>query len=111
MRAGDLRQQVTIQHFAAVSPQRSGSGQPEKAWADLATTWAAIEPLRGSEFFASDAVQSEVKVRIRIRHRDGITAAMRVSHGGLYYMIESVINVEARDRELHLMCSQGVANG
>ena len=111
MEAGKLNKRVTIQHKVTGSPQRKSSGAPDSPWADLVTTWAAIEPLRGKEFMESQAVNSAVAVRIRIRYRDGITAAMRVKHGTTIYSIEAVIDPEMRNRELQLMCSQGANNG
>ncbi len=111
MQSGRLRHQVIIQHKVTGSPQRTGSGAPDAQWADLATTWAAIEPLRGREFMESQAVNSAVATRIRIRYRAGVTAAMRVKHGSTIYSIEAVIDPETRNRELQLMCSQGANNG
>lgn len=111
MRAGQLRHQVNLQQKTAGSPQRTGSGAPDKAWTTVATPWAAIEPLRGKEFLESQAVNSAVTVRIRIRYRSGVDAAMRILHGSTVYSIEAVINVDRRNRELHLMCSQGANNG
>lgn len=100
-----------IQHRAAASPQRTPSGAPDEAWAALYTVWASIEPLRGKEFIESQAVNSSVAVRIRMRYREGITAAMRVLHGSVVYSIESVIDPHNRHVELELMCSQGANNG
>lgn len=111
MQTGKLRHQVVIQQRAAASPQRTPSGAPDEAWANLVTTWAAIEPMRGKEFMESQAVNSAVATRIRIRYRNGIDATMRVKHGTTIYSIEAVINLELRNRELHLMCSQGANNG
>ena len=111
MQAGRLRHQVIIQSRTAASPQRTPSGAPDEAWADLYTVWAAIEPLRGKEFMESQAVNSAVATRIRIRYRSGIDATMRVKFGTTIYSIEAVINLEERNRELQLMCSQGANNG
>ena len=47
---------------------------------------------------------SEVKLKIIMRYRPGITPADRVSHGGTVYGIEAVIDVHSSRRELHLMC-------
>lgn len=111
MQAGRLRHQVVIQSKVAGSPDRTGSGAPDKAWTDLCTLYAAIEPLRGKEFMESQAINSAVAVRIRVRYRSGITAAMRVKHGATIYSIEAVLNPDLRNRELQLMCSQGANNG
>lgn len=109
--AGKLDKRVTLQQREAVSPDRTSSGAPDKAWADVAEVWASIEPLRGRELFAADAVQSKVSVRIRIRYRAGVTAAMRVVRGSTVYNIEAVINPRAANVELELMCSEGLNRG
>lgn len=111
MRAGRLDQRVTVQKRTAGSPQRTGSGAPDEGWVQVFQCWAAIEPLRGREFFAADAVQSEVKVRIRIRYRDDMTAAHRVVHGTTVYNVEAIINPRNRNEELQLMCGEGVNRG
>lgn len=75
---------------------------------------AAIEPLRGKEFMESMAVQASVAVRIRIRYSSTVAAldaTWRAVHGSKVYSIEAVINPEMRNRELQLMCSQGVNQG
>lgn len=111
MQSGKLRHRVTIQSRVSGSPQKKPSGAPDDSWTDFLTCYASIEPLRGREFLEAQAVQSRVEVRIRIRYRAGITAAMRVVKGSTYYHVEAVINPEMRNRELQLMCSQGVVNG
>lgn len=114
MKAGKLRHKVAIQEFALGSPQQKPSGEPDGAWANVAgisSIWASIEPLKGRELFAAQEHHSEVEVRIRIRYRAGITAAMRVVHGGLYYAIAAVLDPELRHRELELLCKQGVTEG
>jgi SPP1 family predicted phage head-tail adaptor len=111
VQAGKLRHRVVIQHKAAGSPQKRPSGAPDDAWATFATVSASIEPLRGRELIEAQAVQSRIEVRVRMRYLAGVTAAMRLSHGGLVYPIEAVVNPGTRNIELQLMCSQGVANG
>lgn len=114
MRAGKLRHKVAIQEFAVGSPQQKPSGEPDGVWADvdgLSSISASIEPLKGRELFAAQEHHSEVEVRVRIRYRAGITAAMRVAHGGLYYDIVAVLDPELRHVELELLCKQGVTSG
>lgn len=111
MRAGALRHRVTLQRPTAASPNRTGSGAPDEPWSTVAQVWAAVEPLRGKEFMESQAVNSAVATRIRIRYRAGVDATWRVLHGSTVYSIEAVINPLAMNRELQLMCSQGANNG
>lgn len=103
MQAGQLRHRVTIQE---PDPTQDEYGEAAPTWVDVATLWAAVEPLRGREFLEAQRLGAEVTTRIRIRHRDGIVAEMRVSWGDHTYDIEAVIHVEERQREIHLMCRE-----
>lgn len=103
MRAGKLRHRVTIQQ---VTETRSATGAVVEAWGDVADVWAAVEPLRGREFFASKEFQAQVDTRIRIRYYPGVIPKMRVLWGTRIYLVDSVINPEERDKELQLMCRE-----
>lgn len=108
MGAGRMDKRVTLQ---AQTSTRNAIGEPVVAWADVATVWAAVEPLQGREFWAQQQVQSEVTTRVRIRYRAGITPDMRVVHQGRVLNIASVIDPQERHDEMQLMCSEGVNNG
>ncbi len=101
MQSGKLRHQVTIKR--PVETQNT-YGEPEVRWQDVATVWAQVEPLRGREYFAAKQMVSEVEARITIRYRSDVTAKMKVSKGTDDYLIETIINVMERNRELQLMC-------
>lgn len=111
MRAGKLRHRIVIETLTAGSPDQLGTGEIDEAWATYLTVWGSVEPLDGKALFAAQQNHSEVEVRIAIRYQSGITAKMRVSYGGKYYNILAVIDPELRNRELHLLCSQGVNDG
>lgn len=111
MRSGRLRHRVTLQNRVAASPSNLASGEVDASWTDYLTVWASVEPLSGRELIAAQQVNSDVSVRVRLRWRDGITAQMRVSFGGRYYEILAVVDREVRNREIELMCSEGVAHG
>ena len=103
MQSGTLRHRITLQSFTTVPDIY---GEPIKTWADLATVWAAVEPLRGREYFQAQQTRAEVSYRVRIRHRADILPTMRISHAGKTLEILSVINVNERSAELHLMCRE-----
>lgn len=105
MRAGTLRHRVTIQQN---TPTQDAFGEPIESWSTYATVWAAVEPLTGNERFVpvGAQVQATVSTRIRIRYRDGVTNQMRVLWGSRIYRIEAVLNLEERDREIHLLCEE-----
>lgn len=104
MKAGKLRHRVTIQNKG--TPARNSYGEEVITWATEATVWAEVDPLRGREFLEARREGAEVTTRIRVRHRDGITPSMRVVWGSHTYDILSVIEVEGREREIHLMCRE-----
>lgn len=84
--AGRLRHRVRIEELTYLRDsngeviQDPNTGETREEWAEVATVWAAIEPLSAREFIQSQAIQSQVTTRIVIRYRDGLHAAMRLVH-------------------------------
>lgn len=106
MNAGRLRFRVDIQK--PVETQNT-YGEPEVVWSDVATgIWAGIEPLKGREFFAAKQVNAEIEALVIMRYRSDIKAKYRIMHGTNEYYIDTVINVDERNRELQLMCSRSI---
>lgn len=105
MRAGKLRHRVTLQRKEQT--QNPLTGAMVTAWVDVEKVWASVEPLRAREFIAAQAVQSDVSVRITVRYRPGITAAMRLLHDGKTYNITGVLADKDSGREyLTLPCAE-----
>ena len=105
MRAGQLRQRITIQSKDD-SQSQNAYGEETPTYTNWATVWAEIEPLTGREFLDGKQITAEVTTRIKIRHRSGILPEWRVMFGSIYYDIQSIIHVEEREREIHLMCQE-----
>lgn len=105
MRAGRLRHEITIQEPTAT---QNAVGEETLSWSDYATVRASVEPMSGREYWNSKQVQSEITHEIRIRYYPGVTSEMRVSWGNRVFEIESVINVNERNREMILMCKEAV---
>lgn len=115
LNAGTLRHKITIQRLEDVEDSagevQDSNGDPVQEWVDVATVWAAIEPVSGREFIAAQAEQSKVIARIVIRYRNDIDAAMRLFHAykQLYYNIEAVLpDKESGLEYLTLLVSEGV---
>lgn len=110
MRAGDLRQRITIQHPEYTQDQATGEMTP--SWVMFAQTWASVEPVSVSQFVSAAANQSRVSARIVIRYRAGIDSTMRILHRGKIYNIEGVLADKISGLEyLTLPCSEGVNDG
>ena len=117
MRAGRLQRRVTLQESQAT---RDAYGGEVISWVDVATVWAAVEPLRGREFLEQARDGAEVTTRIVLRYQGAtaIVPAMRAVHTtelrDQVYDIQAVIHVDERRREYQLMCRevlQGVGCG
>lgn len=102
MRAGQLNRLVTIQRLTQI---KDGIGQIIGTdWTDVATVWANIRHLSGTEAIKADAPTSTVRASIRIRYRAGVDAGMRVLHGSTAYDIQAVLPDEIGRRHIDLVC-------
>lgn len=110
MRAGELRHQITIQ---MATTGRDSVGERTLTWTSGRNTWAAIWPVKGSEYFASQQLQANVTHKIRIRYQTlanstAIGSNHRIKFGSRYFTINSVINPDERNILLELMCTEEV---
>jgi SPP1 family predicted phage head-tail adaptor len=103
MQAGTLRHRMTIER---ATETQNEYGEVVFVWSTLASVWGAFEPLRGRERFEAQHHAIEEDTRIRIRHRSDVTAEDRVSTPYGTFAIQAVLNVDGRDRELHLQCQR-----
>lgn len=106
MQAARLRQRIT---FESQSSSKDSFGQPVQSWSTVLTCWAAVEPLSGRELMAARQVASEITHRVIVRYQAALAVprtvmAYRVNFGGRYFDIREALNVEERDREVHLLC-------
>lgn len=85
---------------------RDEYGQPIDDYVPILTLWAAIEPLRGREYFAAMTEHADVTTRIRIRYREDIDRTMRVQYKGTVFDIGHIIQPEFGRTELQLMCKE-----
>lgn len=108
MRAGSLRQQITIERRV---DNVSTVGQPIPTWSTYAIVPAAAEPERGQEFFAANQLEGTEPTRFRIRYLSGISNRNRVVFDGKVWDIRAIVNVYERDREMHLYCDAGLTEG
>jgi SPP1 family predicted phage head-tail adaptor len=104
MRAGKLRHRVTIQ--SVTEGAQDANGEPAETTATLATRWASIEPLGGSEQYRSHEVHPEVTHAVRMRYLAGVTPKMRIVFGSRTFEIESVIVADESNREIVCACKE-----
>ena len=81
----------------------------QRTWSEVATVWAAVEPLNGRELERFRELGSDLSVRVRIRYSAtvaGVSPKMRVVYGARTFEIGTVINPLEAGVELHLICSE-----
>lgn len=121
--AGRLRHRVRLERYDYLLDSNGNvvqdptTGETPREWQEIATVWAAVEPVSGREFIMSQATQSQVTARLVIRHRDDVDASMRCVHvrsgrPDVIYNIKAVLaDVESGLEYLTLPCSAGTGNG
>lgn len=103
MQAGKLRNLVTIQ---AAAETLDPTGDVVRTWETHARAWAGIETATGGESINADQTKATGRYTLVTRYVPGVTAAMRVLLGSRTLHIESVENIEERNRELRLACRE-----
>jgi SPP1 family predicted phage head-tail adaptor len=104
MRAGLLRQRVTIQSMTAGT---DGQGGTTKTFATLASSVpAAVLPLSGIENVAAGKQTSELRTKVTIRYRSDIGVAQRIVWGSRTLEIGSIQDPDGRRRSLDLLCAE-----
>jgi SPP1 family predicted phage head-tail adaptor len=103
MKTTNLRNRITLQQKLIT---KDPEGIPMETWQDIVTIWAAVEPLRGREYFQAATVQSQNMIRFTTRYRKGITSEMRILYDSKSYDIQSIIDVNGRHQQLELMAKE-----
>jgi SPP1 family predicted phage head-tail adaptor len=99
-----LRHEVTIQQPGTRVDDGYGGGSVVDS--NVATVWAAIEPLTGNELFQAGQFNPSLSHRVRIRYYPGIRPSWKVKYGTRTFDIKSVADVDERHREVVLMCEE-----
>jgi head-tail adaptor len=92
MRAGLLRERVTVRELVAVQSSLSTRMEFRDVYVNIP---ARLVHLGGSKELEGDAVVEDYRVRFELRYhfRERLRATMRIVHGGNVYQI---VNIEVR---------------
>ena len=86
--AGEMTERITFQQKSVT---KNGLGEEVVTWADVATVWAKVMPLRGNAFFAANQQQHVIDARFLIRDRAGLATDMRLLWKTAPYDITNLI--------------------
>jgi len=102
--AGKLNKRISILRAVGVTNNSLGQGTPK--YQVYKTVWANVTPLTGKEYSEAQIIRAETTYRIKLRYIDGVLPDMKVEYNGKKFDIISVLNIEERNVELHLMCAE-----
>jgi SPP1 family predicted phage head-tail adaptor len=110
MRAADLKNRVTIEQL---TQSKDTFGGMVDVWGNVATVWAGIRNLPGTErrLVKAGGQIAEARTEITVRWRAGITAQMRVKKGATIYNIRHVNDYNEGHEFIILTCDVGVNDG
>jgi SPP1 family predicted phage head-tail adaptor len=91
--ASRLRERVTIEHAERSADDYGGA---DIAWTDLATVYAAVQPIFGTarEVSVGGQLAAIAGYRVSIRRRDDVDASMRLWWNGRTLTIHSLHETE-----------------
>lgn len=103
MRAGQLRQRVTIQEQTTTVNER---GAKELGWANVATVWADVRTPTGRERTSDDMTMATLSHVVTMRYRSGLTAAHRLKWGDRVLSLLATPDPDNRQRMLVCQCQE-----
>ena len=102
---GKMRERVEIQH--ALETQGDG-GEVARSWVCLSTRWAQVVPVSAREVFAADKTEAVSTHRMVLRYTANVTTKNRIKWGNRIFGIDAVIDINARERFIELLCREAV---
>lgn len=108
MRAGTMRDRVTLMRWSPVDDARFGEGG---SWESIDTVWAGVTLVGGTEKFMNSGVQTEITHAIRMRYRADVTSKDRIIYRTNTLELVSVVDPDGRRRELVIMAMAYPAEG
>lgn len=110
MQAGKLQHRVIVQ---TVTETAQPSGEKRQTWSTLATVWAAVMPVGGSEPWNADQAQPNVTHTVTLRSGGDITRATvtpknRILYGTRILNIVSITDEEENGFKLTLNCMEKI---
>lgn len=105
MNIGKLNKRVT---FLRLGEHEDEIGQSAQGLEEIKTVWASFYPLRGSEYYEAQKIQSRVSHKCYVRYLDGIDSNCYIRYKDKDYAITSVTDVDLEHKMLEIYCYEYV---
>ena len=96
---------VELQNLTATT-EAGTRGQSTKAYLTVERIWVSIEQLSGREAVNAEAIVASATHKIELHYTANCTNASRIKFGTRIFGIESVDNVEERNRDMVLLVQE-----
>lgn len=106
MGAGSRSKLVSIKRRTSA---QDSVGQTIETWTETASVWASVEPITGREYFNASGERAEVTHKVGILYGPTVVPRDRIEFDSRVFDIKSVMNIQERNRELVLMCSEFIS--
>ncbi len=104
MRAGELRNQIVLQHRVETP---DGQGGATVTWTEIATVYGHVKDSDGREQLLREGViTSQGSTEVIVRYRDDLSVKDRVVFGDRTLNIGSIADVDGKRRALRLACME-----
>lgn len=99
--------------FQTLTDTDDGMGGRTRAWTTTFTTWAHLEPWKGQEQFIAQQITPNMFMRVLLRYRpsQNITASMRMLYGTRTFNIRSVSVIAEAMTTIELLVQEIQASG
>ena len=109
MRAGRMRSRVALQ---VLDDGQGADGSPVQTWTTIATLWASVTPVTGSERFVSAQTLASASHVVETRYQSALVPSMnptaRLLFGSRVLKINAVTDVDERNRMWRIFCKEEV---
>jgi SPP1 family predicted phage head-tail adaptor len=103
-----MRHKVTLQ--APAFTRDPATNQKLQSWTTVGTLWGLMKPLHGREAVNAKQIKAEVTSKFTTRWQGATTIdpSMQLLFAGDTYKIGEVLDVDSRNKELHILCTKVV---
>lgn len=103
LRNGALRHRVTVQ---AMTEEEDDFGQMVQSFTTLASRWASIDPVSGTETVAGGKIREGTTHKVRLRWATGLNARCRIVFGTRTFEVLEVLNFREQKAFADLLCRE-----
>lgn len=104
---GEMRNRITVQTLGGSSDAGGGT---TTSFSTLATVWAKIENLSGSEGIFGDQLRGTASYRFTIRYNSSISEKNRIHYDSKVFNITHIKDIdEGRNKFMEILATEGVA--